>query len=730
MADPSYGIQAELLRHMHLISSFHYPVQSHLGPEDALNLLLQAPRIVNEMCTMAWTYFNQAPGDGQLFLAWQPPRMQRGFATDGYIWADQESQFHQEIRGYTLEICVHRAGYAMNRDHQVASHTRFRYHIINKLPNVPGPPFDPLLWLVHYGPNDPQSRVPIQTIQMAPQVRQLIAERQYIEQQGGLQRKEFMLKDRPNWPQLSLGQRATISQMPVQHPAAASPAYAMAAMQARQNQQYYPPAVVQQPPAKRQRVNASQAHITNAIATGQIPDLIIEEEEGAALGDYLDNLTPADISKMRYKQHHEWMEEIYSSVFSISQIIPEDLGLGLTGKLKELTDGIFNTPSYDAMKAPFEQDKYAQKYKNAEDSLQRMRPKKERLLDTPPGSTRYQKLTPEKLEEFETRISSFMDSGREEIEAMKKAHAATVADFKKSKSYMVAERKLRDADDRTMEEIIADLEKSIGGKVVTQKDVVCIEEGGLEKEEKSRPPNGSREASANTNTNGAGNNFNGNGVPYGADDNSAAGLLDQFGSGSYEGTPVGRIPTPQLSQPQSGAPTPAATAGPSQGFNHQDDSGLDFIDGMDLDVPIEGLGESADTSDWLTGDNSAQPDTTSTPSDPNKPTSTSQIGQTQHSDTNPQGNSSSHQPPSTINESSAEGTHAAESGQQGDQNETPESATGMFHDADFGSFDNLDTAGDALADFDTGGDDDFGLDLNDDIAFGDTPEAGKIGEAA
>jgi hypothetical protein len=85
---------------MHLISSFRYPIQAHLNPEEALNSLLQAPRIVNEMSPMAWTYFNQAPSDGQLFLAWQPPRMQRSFATDGYIWADPEAQFHQDIKGY------------------------------------------------------------------------------------------------------------------------------------------------------------------------------------------------------------------------------------------------------------------------------------------------------------------------------------------------------------------------------------------------------------------------------------------------------------------------------------------------------------------------------------------------------------------------------------------------------------------------------------------------------
>jgi hypothetical protein len=554
----------------------------------------------------------------------------------------------------------------------------------------------------------------------------LLAERQYIEQQGGLQRKEFMLKDRPNWPQLSLGQRATIPQMPVQHPAAVAPAYGMPGMQGRApNQPYYPPAAVQQPPAKRQRVNASQAHITNAIAAGQIPDLVIEEEEGAALGDYLDNLTPAEISKMRYKQHHEWMEEIYSSVFSISQIIPEDLGLGLTGKLKELTDGIFNTPNYDAMKAPFEQEKYAQKYKNAEDSLQRLRPKKERLLDTPPGSTQYQKLTPEKLDEFETRITGFMDSGREEIEAMKKAHAATVADFKKSKSYMIAERKLRDADDRTVEEIIAELEKGLDVKVIEQKDVVCIEEGGLEKEEKSRPVNGGREASANTSTNGAGAAFNGNGLAFGADDNSAAGLLDQFGSGSYEGTPVGRIPTPQISQTQSAAPTPGATAGPSQDYGQQDgadETGLDFIDGMDLDVPLEGLGDDTapDTGDWLTGNTSAEPTATSTPLN-TKPSSASP----------PQPNTTNAAQSTTQQNDTSDLLH--ESGGQGStqvgEHQTPGSTSGMFHDADFGSFDNLDTAGDALADFDTGGgDDDFGLDLgDDDIEFGDTPEAGKIG---
>jgi hypothetical protein len=44
-------------------------------------------------------------------------------------------------------------------------------------------------------------------------------------------------------------------------------------------------------------------------------------------------------------------------------------------------------------------------------------------------------------------------------------------------------------------------------------------------------------------------------------------------------------------------------------------------------------------------------------------------------------------------------------------------AGSMFDTADFGSFDNLDTAGDALAEY--GNDDTMGLDLVDDSAFGD-----------
>jgi hypothetical protein len=51
-------------------------------------------------------------------------------------------------------------------------------------------------------------------------------------------------------------------------------------------------------------------------------------------------------------------------------------------------------------------------------------------------------------------------------------------------------------------------------------------------------------------------------------------------------------------------------------------------------------------------------------------------------------------------------------------------AGSMFDTADFGSFDNIDSAGDALADY--GHDDNLGLDLVDDSAFGDAFHATEM----
>ena len=81
------------------MSTYQFPVMQRIGLEQALQNLLQAGQIVREVKPMAWTYLTP-PTDGTMFLTWQAPRMQNHFASDGYIWIDQEMTFRQNVRGY------------------------------------------------------------------------------------------------------------------------------------------------------------------------------------------------------------------------------------------------------------------------------------------------------------------------------------------------------------------------------------------------------------------------------------------------------------------------------------------------------------------------------------------------------------------------------------------------------------------------------------------------------
>ena len=49
---------------------------------------------------VAWTYFASPPQDGTVILTWQPPRMQTHFASDGMVWADAETAYDMNVRGY------------------------------------------------------------------------------------------------------------------------------------------------------------------------------------------------------------------------------------------------------------------------------------------------------------------------------------------------------------------------------------------------------------------------------------------------------------------------------------------------------------------------------------------------------------------------------------------------------------------------------------------------------
>ena len=77
--------------------------------EHAFEFLIQAPRIVKEVAPMTWTYL-QGPADGSVFMEWQPASGGMGggsggqrpsrFASDGFVWADAESAFTLDVKGY------------------------------------------------------------------------------------------------------------------------------------------------------------------------------------------------------------------------------------------------------------------------------------------------------------------------------------------------------------------------------------------------------------------------------------------------------------------------------------------------------------------------------------------------------------------------------------------------------------------------------------------------------
>jgi Fungal domain of unknown function (DUF1750) len=531
---------------------------------------------------------------------------------------------------------------------------------------------DSSLWLVHYGPSDPQARYPINRIQIRPEMQKVLHDRNYLLGQGQLVRKEFMLQDRSSWPTVNFpGQMA-------------GQPYGQPPMQQRAAQQYYQ-TQREGPPPKIQRTRGPQ-YMPGAgpMGMGAVIDSSYLDDEDTALGDYLDHLTPREISTVRYKQHHEWMEEIFSSVYANSQIIPEDLGLGLAGDLQALTAGILD----NTLAKPGQAGRGSKT----------------------DGGSQYKRLETGQMEELETRISEFMEKGQAELRAMKSEHAKKLGESRRNKAYMMAERKLREATGAAnIDAVVADVEKSLGVTVTPRKAVFCVQKGGLEEEEKTRHiANGASNAATNGTFNGlALSNGNGDEGNLTAD-NTAANLLDQFGSGSYGNTPDARIPTPQMSNPQtqppSAVPTPSAAAtGAQQTTDYlqegsldvpPDDSGLDLIEGMDLDVDVGGdltntANEKTGGDDWVIVDDRSTANAQST------------------TDSNVKANT-------TADENAAAAENNVTTANLPD-NET----TQMFGDADdFGSFDNLDTAGDALADYTGGGDDDLGLNL-DDSAFGE-----------
>ncbi|KAI9761679.1 MAG: hypothetical protein M4579_000913 [Chaenotheca gracillima] len=491
MNDPGSGVPPTLLPHVHLISNFKFPLQAQLGLEQIVDYLLQAPNITRHSAPMTWAFLD-APANGSVLLVWQPGQLGNQMASDGYVWGDPESAFTMIAKDCNVEMFTHRVGYQYPNE-SVASHCRRRYRLVgSKNPNVT---IDPSLWLIHYLQSEPQQHLPVNRIPISAQMQQMMHTRRYLQSAGQLVRKEFMLHDRANWPTVNVpaGQMGAPfgGHQGSMYPGGPPPPGARA-----QGSQYFPQQAQQQPPQhmshgpgpspKRQRQTppGPMAGAGSAIAASAIPghEMSIEEEEDTSRGDSLDHLTPREISMMRYRQHHEWMEEILSSPYAIGQIVPVDLGLGLKGELEPFTEGFFQAPTGGA-------------------------------ADGKPATVG--KMEPGKADEFRKRAAQKLAEMNAEIDKMKRKQAKRMGKLKKGGVMRDGERRLRSAvsdpastgneawrlegldeveDDpegpevgaaaqkpkESVDGVVQEVEQALNKQVGVTPSLVCVQRGGLE----------------------------------------------------------------------------------------------------------------------------------------------------------------------------------------------------------------------------------------------------------
>jgi flagellar motor switch/type III secretory pathway protein FliN len=431
----------------------------------------------------------------------------------------------------------HKSGYTPGDP--IATHSRRRYRLLpSKFPNPAAAVPDQALWIIHYAPAEQADRIPSQMIPVADmRVQQAMQTRSYLQTQGQIVHKEFMLHDRANWPQIMFPQRQ-VRGPPAGYQNPMGPTRTPQAMA------YPPHPAPTGPPAKRAR---TQAHTNQAPPPGAVPIEPLDDEEDTSRGDLFDHITPREISVFRYKQNHEWMEEIFSSPYSIGQIVPVDLGLGLQGELGSLTNGIFNAPTADSQVS---------------------------IEGAYVG-----RLDPGKADEFRKRASEKIAEGNAAMEKMKIKHAKRMAKFKKSSLVIAAEKSLRTAvhdpsdigpeywrlegrieedEDGTksipeaalkVDDIVAQVEASLGRHTAAVEELRRLQDGGLEESAAPSPPPAARME--------GGSNQSGMMVDAEMDMGSAAGLLDQYHTGFSSTSTPGTFPTPQPNlQTGSAAGTP------------------------------------------------------------------------------------------------------------------------------------------------------------------------------
>lgn len=324
---------------------------------------------------------------------------------------------------------------------------------------------DPSLWLVHWGPIDRQEPIPVSMLPVDPNAMTRHQQRAQLQLNGQIQRKEFMLSDRVNWPQLPFFSH------PRPQPMFAAPNTARGVPQGMA----YPPqghAPTPGPPSKRAKHGGAGP---TAQQQAMMADSL-DDEEDTHRGDVFDHTTPREASTDRYIANHEWMEEVLSSPYRIGQINPADLGLGLLGSLGSITEGIFEA-------------------QGAKGHMQMVKKPYTGNLDS--GLA----------DEFRKRVEQKIADEQSELEKMTARHEKLMAKLKSNVAIRQAEQDLRYADQdavpeafrldvpqeegeegssrgkyrqRPLQEIVSQVESSVGQPAQIAHDVQRIQAGGYQ----------------------------------------------------------------------------------------------------------------------------------------------------------------------------------------------------------------------------------------------------------
>lgn len=570
------------------------------------------------------------------------------------------------------------------------------------------------LFIVHYGPSEPNDRVPAAMVPYDERVNAIMQQRHYLLRAGQIRRKEFMISDRVNWPSLP---ELTRQQMGPQMVPRGVP-----------QQMAYPPQPTPGPPAKRARHTPNQGQQA-AMPGMPVIDPAFDDEEDVTRGDMFDHLTQREISLSRYKQNHEWMEEILSSAYRLNQITPTDLNLGLKGELASLTEGIFTAQG-------------GEDFKQA------------------PDKPYVGRLDAGLADEFRKRVNEHIESTQAELKKMQAAHAEVMSKFKASSLFTDKEAELRaivegpgpemlgaedhaeSADDdiksrptsrKTVDEVVKEVETAVGRKIEAHPPVQRIQEGGFQAPAPEPEPPAPAAHTDMSRQHSQAESQN-SGMMMGESDidmgGTAAGLLDQMHTGfSSMSTPI-NFPTPQahLSAAHSNAATPtnannAPSPAPAPVSASQEgaaappqQSGDVAMGGTEAPAREQEQGQSGTPPDQSTGSDDwvVVPKGGATP-DP-MAAQTTAAAPTEGEGETPK---PAHEPApaAAAKPASAAATPAVTDG-----------GSATFDHNDFSSLGDLDTAGDALAGYDapdldgSAGELGDGLDLQmdmDDSAFGD-----------